>query len=223
MPRLTPAQEPFAQRRSLIAGWKLQDSGAVTLMDVVRNAGATVLIGVTASQGLFDQPLLAQMAANDERPVVFALSNPTSKSECTPLEVARATHGRGLVATGSPFLPFEYEGKTLATSQCNNMFIFPGVGLGALVSRTPRITTKMFLRATRAISALVTDDQCRMNKLLPDLDDIRSVSASVAKAVAIEARDAGLGRLLEDDRFEGLISRAQWKPHYAAFRPGIRA
>jgi malate dehydrogenase (oxaloacetate-decarboxylating) len=103
------------------------------------------------------------------------------------------------------------------------MFIFPGVGLGALVSRTPRITTKMFLRATRAISGLVSDDQCRANKLLPDLADIRSVSASVAKAVAIEARDSGLGRLLEDDKFDGLIGRAQWKPHYVAFRPGSGA
>jgi malate dehydrogenase (oxaloacetate-decarboxylating) len=219
MPRLTPVQEPFAQRRSLLAGWELENPGAITLMDVVRNARATVLIGVTAANGLFSPSLLAQMAANDERPVVFALSNPTSKSECTPEEVARATGGRGLVATGSPFAPFEYEGKPQVISQCNNMFIFPGVGLGALVSRTPRITTKMFLRATRAISGLVSDDQCRANKLLPDLADIRSVSASVAKAVAIEARDSGLGRLLEDDKFDGLISRAQWKPHYAAFRP----
>jgi len=219
MPRLTPVQEPFAQRRSLLAGWELENPGAITLMDVVRNARATVLIGVTAANGLFSTSLLAQMAANDERPVVFALSNPTSKSECTPEEVARATRGRALVATGSPFAPFEYEGKPQVISQCNNMFIFPGVGLGALVSRTPRITTKMFLRATRAISGLVSDDQCRANKLLPDLADIRSVSASVAKAVAIEARDSGLGRLLEDDKFDGLISRAQWKPHYAAFRP----
>jgi malate dehydrogenase (oxaloacetate-decarboxylating) len=216
-------QEPFAQRKSLLALWELQDPGRITLMDVVRNAKATVLIGVTATQGLFDPALLACMAANDERPVIFALSNPTSKSECTPEEAARATGGRGLVATGSPFAPFEYGGKRFAVSQCNNMFIFPGMGLGALISGTPRITSNMFLRASRAISGLVRDDQCGEGKLLPDLDDIRSVSGAVAKAVALEARDAGLGRLLEDDTFDGLISRAQWKPHYASFRPASGA
>ncbi|HTY60586.1 MAG TPA: NAD-dependent malic enzyme [Bacteroidota bacterium] len=220
LPGLTPVQQPFAQRTSTLAGWKLENQGKITLMDVVRNAKATVLIGVTATKGLFDSALLEQMAANDERPVIFALSNPTSKSECTLDEVARATKGRGLVATGSPFAPVAWEGKTLASSQCNNMFIFPGVGLGALVSRTPRVTTKMFLRASRAISSLVKDDGCGATKLLPDLADIRSVSATVAKAVAIEARESGLGRLLDDDKLEALIQRAQWKPHYASFRPG---
>jgi malate dehydrogenase (oxaloacetate-decarboxylating) len=223
MPGLTPVQEPFAQRRALIARWNLENPGKITLMDVVRNAKATVLIGVTATQGLFNPELLARMAGNDERPVIFALSNPTSKSECTLEEVARATLGRGLVATGSPFPPFEYNGKQISASQCNNMFIFPGMGLGALISRTPKITPNMFLRASRAISGLVRDDQCGANKLLPDLDDIRAVSAVVAKAVAMEARDTGLGRLLDDETLEGLITRAQWKPHYASFRPGSGA
>jgi malate dehydrogenase (oxaloacetate-decarboxylating) len=220
MKGLTPAQEQFAQRRSRLAGWNLEKAGTVSLMDVVRNAKATVLIGVTAAKGLFNAPILTQMAANDERPVIFALSNPTSKSECTPEEVARATKGKALAATGSPFPPLEFGGKTIVTSQCNNMFIFPGMGLGALVSRTPRITTNMFLRGSRAISGMVTGDQCAAGKLLPDLADIRSVSATVAKAVALEARDAGLGRILDDGELDKLIARAQWKPHYASFRPG---
>jgi malate dehydrogenase (oxaloacetate-decarboxylating) len=189
-------------------------------MDVVRNAKATVLIGVTAAKGLFNAPILTQMAANDERPVIFALSNPTSKSECTPEEVARATKGKALAATGSPFPSLEFGGKTIITSQCNNMFIFPGMGLGALVSRTPRITTNMFLRGSRAISGMVSDIQCAAGKLLPDLAEIRSVSATVAKAVALEARDSGLGRILDDRELDKLIAKAQWKPHYASFRPG---
>ncbi len=199
MPGLTPSQQTFAQRRGALAGWELGNPGVVSLADVVRNARATVLIGVTAKNGLFDGEILSRMAANVERPVIFALSNPTSKSECTTADVARATKGKGLVATGSPFAPFEFEGRTLSYSQCNNMFIFPGVGLGALVSRTPKITTKMFLRASRAISAFVNDEQRASDKLLPDLADIRSVSAAVAKAVAIEARESGLGRLLDDE------------------------
>ncbi len=220
MKGLTAVQQQFAQRRSRLAGWTLENPGTVSLMDVVKNAKATVLIGVTAAKGLFNAPLLEQMAANDGRPVIFALSNPTSKSECTPEEVARATNGKALAATGSPFPALEFGGKTIVTSQCNNMFIFPGMGLGALVSRTPRITTNMFLRGSRAISGMVSDAQCAAGKLLPDLADIRSVSAAVAKAVALEARDSGLGRLLDDDAFDGLIAKAQWKPHYASFRPG---
>ena len=220
MKGLTAVQQQFAQRRARLSAWNLENPGTVSLMDVVRNAKATVLIGVTAAKGLFSAPILEQMAANDERPVIFALSNPTSKSECTPGEVARATNGMALVATGSPFPPLEFGGKTIVTSQCNNMFIFPGMGLGALVSRTPKITANMFLRGSRAISAMVTAGQSAAGKLLPDLADIRSVSAAVAKAVAQEARDSGLGRLLDDEALDGLIAKAQWKPHYASFRPG---
>ena len=221
-PGLTPAQEPFAQRRARVGSWTLENPGRITLRDVVRNAEPTVLIGVTATAGLFDELILDQMAANDPRPVIFALSNPTSKSECTPADVARATNGRGLTATGSPFGPVDFGGRMLETSQCNNMFIFPGIGLGALVSQTPKITTAMFLRASRAISAQVTDAQCEENRLLPPLDDIRRVSAAVAKAVATEARETGLGRRLSDDQIDALIAKAQWKPHYAAFRPAAR-
>lgn len=106
------------------------------------------------------------------------------------------------------------------TSQCNNMFIFPGIGLGALVSRSTRITPKMFLKASRALSTLVSDESRSQNRLLPDLQDIREVSVHVAKAVALEARDSGLGRLLSDDELEQLIRKAQWEPRYYPFRPG---
>ena len=159
------------------------------------------------------------MARNDDRPVIFALSNPTSKSECAPQDVATATKGRALVATGSPFAPFEYDGKAFVTSQCNNMFIFPGIGLGALVSKSAKITTRMFLQASKALSRLVTEEQRGKNMLLPALTDIRDVSARVAKAVAIEARDSGLGRLLSDDEYERVIRKAQWEPHYYPFKP----
>ena len=176
------------------------------LAAAVRDSKATVLIGATATAGLFDEAILRQMAANTPRPVIFALSNPTSKSECTPEQVAAATNGRGLVATGSPFP---------GTSQCNNMYVFPGVGLGALVSNATKVTDGMFLAASRAVSALARD-----GKLLPDLEDIREVSAQVAKAVACEARDAGLGRLLSDEEYGRAVRRAQWQPRYCALRAG---
>jgi len=188
-------------------------------MDVLRNARPTVLIGVTATNGLFNAEVLGQMEKNDERPIIFALSNPTSKSECTAEEAAIATKGKALFAAGSPFPPFNHEGKAFTTSQCNNMFIFPGVGLGALVSKATKITTKMFLGASKALSAFVTPEQLSKNMLLPQLTDIRKVSLHVAKAVAIEARESGLGRRLSDEEFSRVIEKAQWEPHYYPYRP----
>ena len=219
-PGIVEYQKPFAQKHSVIAEWKLESPDSVTLKDVVINAKATVLIGVTGSTGLFNQEILSQMAANDKRPIIFALSNPTSKSECTLEEVVIATNGKGIVATGSPFPPVEFNGKKLYSSQCNNMFIFPGVGLGALVSKTTRITTKMFLEASKALSALVSEEQLNSNLLLPDIEDIRNVSFHIALAVAIEARDSGLGRMLSDEALSDLIKKAQWQPQYYSYRPG---
>jgi malate dehydrogenase (oxaloacetate-decarboxylating) len=219
-PGLEGQQKPFAQKRSAVAGWKLDTPSTISLIDVVRNSKATVLIGVTAKSGLFNEVILNLMAKNDEQPIIFALSNPTSKTECTPEEVARATDGKGLVATGSPFAPFDYKGKTIITSQCNNMFIFPGVGLGALVSKSTKVTNKMFLKGSQAISGLVTEDERKRGMLLPSLNDIRNVSLKVAKAVAVESRESGLGRLLSNDEMEATIKKAQWKPHYYPFRPG---
>jgi malate dehydrogenase (oxaloacetate-decarboxylating) len=219
MPGLSESQKRFAQKREAVAGWKLDSPGTISLLDIVRNAKATVLIGVTATNGLFSAAILDQMGKNSTTPVVFALSNPTSKTECTPQEAAAATQGRALVATGSPFAPFEFNGKTFVTSQCNNMFIFPGIGLGALISKSAKVTVKMFLKASKALSELVTEEQRNQNMLLPALTDIRDVAARVAKAVAIEARDSGLGRLLSDDEYERLIRKAQWEPHYYPYKP----
>jgi malate dehydrogenase (oxaloacetate-decarboxylating) len=217
-PGLTEFQKRFVKKNSEINNWILQSPGKIGLFDIVKNSKATVLIGVTATYGLFTQAILSQMAQNDEQPVIFSLSNPTIKSECTLEEVVLATKGRALVATGSPFTPVEFQGNKISSAQCNNMFIFPGIGLGALVSRATRITTKMFLKASLALSNLVTEEQAGKNMLLPELSDIRSVSLQIAKAVAIEARDSGLGRLLSDSEYEALIKKAQWEPEYYPYR-----
>ncbi len=216
---LTDTQKRFTQSRSSISNWKLESPNKISLLDVIKNSKATVLIGVTATNGLFNQDILKQMAKNVEQPVIFALSNPTSKSECTLEEAVIATNGKALVATGSPFPQVEFNGKKVYASQCNNMFMFPGVGLGALVSRSTRVTTKMFLMASKALSELVNIDQLNKNMLLPELNDIRMVSASVAKAVAVEARDSGLGRLLTNNEYEQVIKKAQWEPEYYPYRP----
>ena len=219
-PLLEGPQEPVAQRRAAVDGWQLDDPSHIGLQDVVRNAHPTVLIGVTAQPGLFSEAILAETAKHSERPVVLALSNPTHKCECTPEAVWRATDGKGLVATGSPFDPVDWKGHKLLSSQCNNMYIFPGVGLGALVCKASRVTDGMFLAGSKAISEFVTPAQEEMGLLLPEMKDIRAVSAAVAKAVGMEARDTGLGRLIDDEQLEGIVNRAQWVPNYASYRPG---
>ena len=219
-PLLEGPQEPLAQRRAAVDGWQLDDPKRIGLQDVVRNAHPTVLIGVTAQTGLFSEAILAETAKHSARPIVLALSNPTHKCECTPEAVWKATDGKGLVATGSPFQPMAWKGQTLQASQCNNMYIFPGVGLGALVVRSSRITDGMFLAASKAISTFVTPQQEAMGLLLPEMKDIRQVSAAVAFAVGQEARNVGLGRLLDDERLAFIVRRAQWEPAYIAYRPG---
>ena len=219
-PGLSKWQLPFGQDRNSVAGWTLRSPDRIDLADVVANAKPTVLIGVTAQPGLFSAAILSEMARHERRPLLLVLSNPTSKSECTPEDVARATDGRGLIATGSPFPTTSWNGRTIRTSQCNNLYIFPGVGLGALVAKAPKVTHPMFFAASRALSAMVTPAQEQQGCLLPPMDDIRAVSREVAKAVATEARDAGLGRLMDDQKIAAVIAQAQWEPRYAPYRPG---
>jgi malate dehydrogenase (oxaloacetate-decarboxylating) len=219
-PGLEAQQKPFAQPREAVDGWALASPGRIDLMDVVRNARPTVIIGVTAKRGLFAGEVLEAMAKATERPVVLSLSNPTAKSECTPEDVARATGGKGLMATGSPFPAFTFGGRTLESSQCNNLFVFPGVGLGALVGQATRVTNAMFLAASKALSGMVTDDQRSRGLLLPEMHDIREAACRVALAVAIEARDRGFGRRMDDEALAALIRRAQWTPRYYHYKAG---
>jgi len=219
-PGLSKWQRAFARDRADVAGWKLDSTDRITLMDTVRNAKLTVLVGVTAQPGLFSAEVLSAMASYEPQPIILALSNPTSRCECTAADVAKATDGRGMFAAGSPFADIKWGERTLVTSQCNNLYVFPGVGLGALVAKAPKVTHEMFLAASRALSAMVTPDQAAHGHLLPPMADIRGVSRAVAKAVAVEARDSGLGRLLDDQKYEEIIARAQWEPTYAPYRPG---
>ncbi len=213
-------QRPFAQPRDAVAGWTLESPDRIGLADVIRNAKPTALVGFTAVKGLFSERILRLMADADERPVILALSNPTSQSECTPEEALRLTGGRALVATGSPFPAVHLRSKTIVTSQCNNLYVFPGVGLGALVARSPKVTDRMFTAAARALSSMVSAAEEQEGLLLPRMQSIREVASRVAVAVAIEARDSGLGRLLGDDELVELVHRAQWEPRYIPYRPG---
>ncbi len=220
-PKLEEEQRPFAQPRAAVAGWRLASPDHIGLADVVRNARATVLIGYTAQRGMFDEGILRDLAANDPRPVVLALSNPTTKSECTPDEALRASGGGALVATGSPFPPVRLGDREVAVSQCNNLYMFPGVGLGALVSRAPKVTDRMFIRGSKELATMMTAADLERGLLLPPMEAIREAAFRVARAVAVEARDCGLGLLRDDDELADLIGKAQWAPHFYPYRPGV--
>ncbi|MFN3413973.1 MAG: NAD-dependent malic enzyme [Thermoanaerobaculum sp.] len=219
-PSLEPWQRPFARKQEEIAGWKLKDPQKITLEDVVMNVKPTILVGVTAQPGLFNSKLLQQVAKEEARPVILALSNPTSKSECTPEDALAATGGKALVATGSPFPPVCLDDRTVETSQCNNLNVFPGGGLGTLVAKAPKVTDEMFLAASEALSAMVSAQEQERGLLLPPLSSVRQVALAVAVAVAKKARDQGLGRLLADEEIEEVVSQAQWEPRFVPYRPG---
>jgi malate dehydrogenase (oxaloacetate-decarboxylating) len=216
--KTTEEQKPWTKSRDMINGWQLSDQNKIDLLDTVRNARATVLIGVTGQTGAFTEDVLAQMAKNCKLPLIMPLSNPTAKAECTPEFACQVTKGNCLVATGSPFKPVMVEGKERTISQCNNLYIFPGVGLGALVVGTPKVTNQMFMAASHALSDAVSEEELKAGQLLPDIENIRNVSVQVALAVAKEARETGLGIRADDEQLLNMITNAMWKPKYLPYR-----
>lgn len=217
-PDIEDHQELFVRARGTADGWSRESGEAVSLHDVVRNARATVLVGTSAQPGAFDEECVRAMMEATDRPVVFALSNPTSRCECLPERFHAWTGGRGYIATGSPFDPVVVDGVEHVVSQVNNLYIFPGVGLGTLVSGALKVTDAMFLAAARAVSGLINDEDLRRGRLLPPLSDIRAVSREVAFRVACEAREAGLGLRLSDDELRQRVSTAMWEPRYLPYR-----
>jgi malate dehydrogenase (oxaloacetate-decarboxylating) len=177
-----------------------------------------VLIGTSGQPATFTREVLQQMAKNSKRPVILALSNPTKKSECTPDEASRATKGKCFIGTGSPFPPVKLLGKKVKVPQCNNMYIFPGVGLGAIISMASKVTDKMFTAASKALASMVSRKKAEKGELLPEINEIRKVSERVAFAVAREARESGIGVRLSDDELKELVKNAMWQPEYLPFR-----
>jgi malate dehydrogenase (oxaloacetate-decarboxylating) len=159
---------------------------------------------------VFGKAVVEAMAAHVERPVILPLSNPTSQSEAVPADVIAWTAGRALVAAGSPFDAVTYGGRTVRVGQCNNAFVFPGMGLGALVSEAREVSDPMFRAAAECLAEQVSDVELAAGALYPRVRDLRRVSTRIAFAVAREARDSGGGRPLDD----GALADAQWEPRY---------
>jgi malate dehydrogenase (oxaloacetate-decarboxylating) len=185
------------------------------LLDVVRAAKPTVLVGVSGVPGLFDEEIVRTMAAQVARPAVFPLSNPTSKSEARPPDVMAWTDGRALMATGSPFEPVEIAGRTIRIGQGNNVFVFPGVGLGVLVSEAREVTDGMFAAAADALAAQLPEEDLRAGSLFPRIAGLRAITARVAEAVVRQAESEGVARSVPEDPAEA-VAAAMWDPAYPA-------
>ncbi len=210
-------QDLEAHKRPLaMTGAGLAIDRATTLLETVTLLRPTVLIGSTGQPGVFTTELLAALAANVDRPLVMALSNPTSKCEAHPRDVAAATGGRAYVATGSPFPAVAHEGRRIPVSQCNNVYVFPGVGLGAIATGAREVTDAMFAAAAETLAALVHDDDLAAGRLYPPLADLRAISRAIAHAVAAEACRTGYGAWLDGDEIEAAIDREVWDLGYPA-------
>ncbi|MBA3876036.1 MAG: NAD-dependent malic enzyme [Anaerolinea sp.] len=189
-----------------------------TLLDVVRAVTPTILIGTTGHAGSFSEPVIRAMAAGTDRPIVLPLSNPTANTEATPADVLAWTEGRALVATGSPFPPVIVDGRRHEIGQANNVFIFPGVGLGAIVSEARGVTDAMFLAAAETLAGHVTPERLEGGALYPSVTTLREVSREIAIRVAAEALRAGLSPLPADTDVATLVDAAMWWPDYAPYR-----
>jgi malate dehydrogenase (oxaloacetate-decarboxylating) len=200
----------------VVEGWRIEDH-PIGLADVVDNSKATVLIGVSGVPGVFTGDVLGRMARNTQRPIVMPLSNPTSHAEATPASVFESTQGRAIVATGSPFPPVTHGGVAHRIGQANNMFIFPGVGLGALAVGARKITDRMLLSAASALAAQVPRERSDHGQIYPDIRDVCEVSRAVAVAVAGQATAEGVADPGPD--VEQIIDNWIWVPEYVPYRP----
>ncbi len=189
------------------------------LLAVVRALKPTMLIGTSGEPGTFTEEVVREMAKHVARPLVFPMSNPTSKTEAKPDDVIAWTDGRALVATGSPFEPVRCGGKTFTIGQGNNAFIFPGIGLGVLVSAAREVTEAMFAAAAEALAGEVHAEDLGSGSLFPPVRDIRRVTARVAEAVVREARDSGFGRPIADAAVAATVQQAMWEPAYLPMDP----
>ena len=185
-----------------------------TLAEAVRELRPTGLIGLSTQPQTFTEEILREMAAMNDRPIVFALSNPTSKAECTAEQAYRYTDGRALFACGSPFDPVTVNGRTLIPAQANNAYIFPGLGLGVVLSKASRVTDGMFHAAAHAAAHFVSANDLEHGSLMPPLKDILSVSAAIAAAVVRLARDEGLATAPIPEDVDQWVQNRMWEPVY---------
>lgn len=219
MPNLLDFQQKLVQKHSDTKEWQSESEGTgYSLLDVMSNAKPTILIGVSGAPGLFSKEVIQEMHKHCARPIVFPLSNPTSRVEATPRDIIRWTDGQALVATGSPFDPVVHGDETFPIAQCNNSYIFPGIGLGVLAVNASRVTDEMLMESSRALaecSPLAIDGH---GSLLPPLESIHKVSKKIAFAVAKKAIEQGVALEITDEALDSAINRSFWQPVYRRYK-----
>ena len=211
-------QRPFAQSPAAVAHWPREYADTIGLTDVVANAKPTVLIGVSGQPGIFREDIIRKMASAVVRPIIFPLSNPTSRSEAMPQDLTAWTDGRAVIGTGSPFPPVVRDGRSFAVDQTNNAYVFPGIGLGVLAVRARCVTDGMFVAAAKVLADISPAARDAHAPLLPPVAQLRDVAFSVAKAVAREARAEGQCEPFDDEELDGLIACKMWDPVYRSYR-----
>ena len=214
---LRPEHQPYARTESELAGWWRGPSGAVGLAEVVARTHPTVLIGLSTVGGAFSEPIVREMARHVARPVILPLSNPTANSEAAPADLLAWTDGRALVATGSPYPAVRWEGDPVPIAQCNNVYIFPAVGLGAVASHARRVTDAMLLDAARTLVRLSPAGADRHTPLLPPLGGLRDAAREIAVAVGRTAQAAGAAPRTSLEELRRRVAATQWVPSYPDF------
>ena len=209
-------QQKLAQNSADFADWGAE--GNPGLYDVVANAKPDAIIGVSGQPGLFTREIIEKMAENHEQPIIMPLSNPTSQVEAIPADIMKWTNGKALVATGSPFEPVQFGGESLPIAQCNNIYIFPGLGLGALAAGAECISDTVWDTAVETLAAsspAIIDPKAA---LLPEMKSIQQVNLEIAMAVAKQCQKEGLAPKTEESELKAKIRSKRWNPEYRRVR-----
>jgi malate dehydrogenase (oxaloacetate-decarboxylating) len=211
-----PEQLPYARKEQEVQGWR-QPNGEVTLLDVVRNVKPTVLIGVSGQPGAFNEEVVREMAKHSDRPVIFPLSNPTSRSEATAQDLMDWTEGRALIGTGSPFEPVNVGGKKVPVTQTNNSYIFPGLALGIVASKARRVTDTMVKAAAEELVRQLPTQKDKQASLLPPLSAARQIGRLIGLAVGRQAIQDGQALVVNEDVLNREIEANIWEPVYVPY------
>lgn len=217
MSSLLPFQKGLVQRQEGIKNWQLTQPGTISLMDVINNAKPGILLGVSGQPNQFTEPMVKAMSAYCARPIIFPLSNPTSRAEAIPADLLHWSAGKALIASGSPFDPIDLNGHQINIAQCNNSYIFPGVGLGVVAGAATRVSNKMMMAAAIALSELAPAIKTGEGRLLPELTKIREVSRHIAKAVIAQGMSEGHIKTMSDSDIDKAIETSMWVPQYEQF------
>ncbi|MGE3319644.1 MAG: NAD-dependent malic enzyme [Candidatus Berkiella sp.] len=215
MADINPFQQPYARTLAEEANWP---AGGRDLLSVVKQVHPTILIGCSTVRGAFDEAVVKAMAEHTDKPIICPLSNPTENSEGNPEDMIQWTNGKALIASGSPFAPVEFQGKTFKIAQCNNALSFPGIGLGVIATRASQVTDNMLWAATQAICERAPILEHPNLPLLPDVTEIPQLAAFVAHAVAKQAIEDGVARVEPNMEFATFVKEQVWKPYYREIR-----